>query len=71
MEYSVNNVLYDYVLKIDMVKDEVIEKLGQPTYYLNKGDFFIYESFKSLRQINIEFIKNKISKVQLTSWGGI
>jgi hypothetical protein len=71
MEYSVNNVLYDYVLKIGTDKDEIIKKLGQPTYYSNKTDIFIYESFKSLRQINIQFNNNKISKVQLISWGGI
>ncbi|GMO62457.1 MAG: hypothetical protein Ta2A_09080 [Treponemataceae bacterium] len=71
MEYSENNSLYDFVLKIGMNKDEIVGMLGEPSYYSDKRNIFIYSSHKTSRRMILYFDNDKLSKVQLFSFRDI
>ncbi|GHV34614.1 hypothetical protein AGMMS4952_27010 [Spirochaetia bacterium] len=71
MEYFENSSLYNFVLKIGMNKDEIVEMLGEPSYYSDKRNIFIYSSPKTLRQINLHFDNDKLSIVQLFAFRDI
>lgn len=70
-EYAHNSDLYDYKLKIGLSDLDIKDFLGQPTSYSPTRNIWVYNSFKTLRQINIFWEDNIINKVQLVSWGGI
>lgn len=70
-EYSNNSASYDYLLKVGVDKNYIKENLGLPTSQSSERNIWVYDSFKSLRQINIFFEENIVQKIQLVSWGGI
>ena len=70
VEYN-DNYPYEPVLKIGSSKEEIINLLGTPSGYSNKRDLFIYDSQKTLRQVNIFFENNIVKHIQLISWGGV
>ena len=70
IEYNKNN-FFGPKLKIGYSKEDIINLLGSPSAYSNERDLFIYNSQKTLRQINIYFENNIVKHIQLISWGGV
>ena len=70
VEYD-NDYIYTPMLKSRIGKTEIINLLGNPSAFSDERNIFIYNSNKSLRQINIYFDDDKVKKIQLISWGGI
>ena len=70
IEYSKNN-FYEPKLKIGYSKEDIVNLLGNPSAYSDERDLFIYNSQKTLRQMNIYFENNIVKHVQLISWGGV
>jgi hypothetical protein len=70
VEYD-NDYIYTPMLKSGIGKNEIINLLGNPSAFSDERNIFIYNSNKSLRQINIYFDDDKVKNIQLISWGGI
>jgi hypothetical protein len=70
IEYD-KDIPYEPRIKIEYTKDEIINLLGNPSAYSDERNLFIYNSNKTLRQINILFENDKVKNIQLISWGGI
>jgi len=68
IEYD-KNYFYKPKLKIGYTKNKIIELLGKPSSYSKERDVFVYESFKTLRQINIFFENDNIKFIQLIAYG--
>jgi hypothetical protein len=70
VEYSYNNP-YEPKIKIGSSKNEIISLLGTPSGYSEERNMFIYNSFRTYRQIVLFFENDIVNKVQFISWGGI
>ena len=70
IEYSKNS-FYEPKLKIGYSKEAIINWLGNPSAYSDERDLFIYNSQKTLQQINIYFENDIVKHIQLISWGGV
>jgi hypothetical protein len=71
VEYD-NNIYFEPIIKIGYTKYEIEEKLGVPTAYSNERNIYIYESKRTLRQINVIFDDDeKVKTVQLIAYPGI
>jgi hypothetical protein len=60
IEYNSNNSLYDFKIKTDLDKDDIIKLLGKPSSYSEERNIFVYRSNETLRQINIKEVLYKI-----------
>jgi hypothetical protein len=70
IEYENNSNIYDYNIKIGTEKDKIIERFGEPHYYSEEENVYIYNSFATFRQLNITFENNIVTKVQIITFEG-
>lgn len=65
IEYEKNSNFFDWNIKIGTSKDDIIERFGNPSANSADGTVYIFESFTTLRKINITFENDRVRKVQL------
>jgi outer membrane protein assembly factor BamE (lipoprotein component of BamABCDE complex) len=71
IEYD-NDSFYEPKLKIGSTKNDILQLLGMPSAYSDERNVFVYNSKKTLRQINIFFDDdNKTKLIQLIAFFGI
>ena len=70
IQYNSNSIVYEFNLKIGTPKIEIIEKFGDPTYYTDDENIFIYPFFGTLRQLNVLFENDIVAKVQIIAYDG-
>ena len=70
IQYNSNSDVYEFNLKIGTSKIEILEYFGEPTYYTNDGNIFIYPFFGTLRQLNVIFENDIVTKVQIIAYDG-
>ena len=69
VEYK-KNFSFEPIIKIGDNKSKILTMLGNPSGYSDERNLFIYQSFKTSRQIVIFFENDIIKFIQLVSWGG-
>jgi len=71
IEYENNSTLFDFNVRIETERNMIHDRFGEPTFFSEDNNVYIYFSFTTNRQMNITFENDKVVKVQLITFEGI